>query len=295
MLRGQVCRALAVLAATGTVHAATPLWWDTDYARRFNVAVTTGPSAPDRGYAGYTVRIAPLDTQSLVAAGELQSDCADLRITYYDGIAWQDLPRHVIGCNSADTDIRFALPADIASGATDDNYYLYYANAAAGTAPPMSEDNVYLWFDDASTDRSAAYIRGRIDNWHGTGWDDSLGWNAGGYYVYDNGDNFTSGYRRNMTNGTSTLKPSFFTPAVIHSTSRPASCCAAQMSLAVRAAKVPIPTTPAIGASTRVAPRPATHTTVTSCPATARRRPSTAPIRPILLPTCGAARLSPPG
>lgn len=210
MLYRQVCGALAVMASAGTVQAATPLWWDTDFARRFNVAVTTGPSAPDRGYAGYTVRIAPLDTQSLIAAGELQSNCADLRMTYYDGIAWQDLPRHILGCNTADTDIRFALPADIASGATDDNYYLYYGNAAAGAAPAMSEDNVYLWFDDASTDRSAAYTRGRIDSWHGTGWDNSLSWNAGGYYVYDNGDNFTSGYRRNIDERDVYVEAEFF-------------------------------------------------------------------------------------
>jgi hypothetical protein len=44
-------------------------------------------------------------------------------------------------------------------------------------------------------DRSAQYVRGRIDNWHGSGWDDSLVWDSSGYYTYDTGDSFTSGYR----------------------------------------------------------------------------------------------------
>ena len=211
MLQRQFCRVLAtVFVACGTAHAATPLWWDTAYASRFNVAVTAGPNAPDRGYTGYTARVVTLDTQALIAAGELQSDCADLRITYYNGIAWQDLPRHVINCNSATTDIRFALQNDIGSGNTDDNYYLYFDNASAGPAPAMSETNVYLWFDDASVDRSASYVRGRLDNWHGSGWDDSLTWNPGGYYQYDNGDNFTSGYRRNIDERDVYVEAEFF-------------------------------------------------------------------------------------
>ena len=78
----------------------------------------------------------------------------------------------------------------------DDDYYLYFDNAAPGALPAMSETNVYLWYDDATIDRSGSYTRGRIDAWHGSGWDDSLAWNAAGYYDYDNGDNFTSGYRR---------------------------------------------------------------------------------------------------
>ena len=93
--------------------------------------------------------------------------------------------------------MRIALAADIAAGATDDDYYLYYGNPAPATpVPSLSETNVYLWYDDASVDRSASYLRGRIDNWHGSGWDDSLAWNAAGYYEYDNGNNFTSGYMR---------------------------------------------------------------------------------------------------
>ena len=183
---------IACLLVSGSVSAATLLWWDTNYALRFNIDVAVGGNSPDKGYAGYTARIISLDTQSLIVAGEMLADCSDLRITYYDGLAWQELPRHVLNCNSASTDIRFMLAADIPANGSDDNYYLYYNNAAPAAVLPLTTTNVYLWYDDASIDRSGQYVRGRIDNWHGSGWDDSLAWNAAGYYTYDNGE--CSGY-----------------------------------------------------------------------------------------------------
>ena len=187
---------LAILLAGGSALAATNLWWDTSYLLRFNIDVSTGANSPDKGYSGYTARIVVLDTATLIAGGDLQADCSDLRITYYDGLSWQELPRHVLNCNSATTDIRFMLAADIPASSNDDNYYLYYSNPSPAALPAMSTTNVYLWYDDASIDRSGQYVHGRVDNWHGNGWDDSLAWNAAGYYAYDTGNNFTSGYRR---------------------------------------------------------------------------------------------------
>ncbi len=188
---------LLVAGAVSSAEAATTLWWDTAYRDRFNIAVNTGPVSPDRGYDGYTARIPALDTAALISAGLMQADCDDLRILYYDGLGWVELPSHVLDCNSAQTDIRFMLTADIAASAVDDNYYLYHNNPAAGAGPGLNETNVYLWFDDASINRQAAYVRGRVDPWHGTGWDDSL-IHVGNAYRYNNGDNFTSGYRRNV-------------------------------------------------------------------------------------------------
>lgn len=178
--------------------AATTLWWDSGYLRRFEVDVTAGANLPDKGYVGYTARIPLLDTATLIASGQMQADCSDLRLTYYDGLGWQELPRHVLNCNTATTDVRFALVTNIAANGNDDNYYLYYSNAAPAALPAMTETNVYLWFDDASIDRSGSYVHGRVDNWHGNDWDDSLAWNAGGYYTYDNGNDTTSGYRRTV-------------------------------------------------------------------------------------------------
>ena len=187
---------LAGVFAGAAVQAATTLWWDLDYLRRFEVSVVSGTNVPDKGYISYTARVATLDTATLIAAGQMQADCSDLRLTFFNGLGWQELPRHVLNCNSAANDLRFALQADIAANGADDNYYLYYDNSAPAALPAMTPTNVYLWFDDASTDRSASYTRGRIDPWHGNGWDNSLAWNPGGYYTYSNGDNFSSGYRR---------------------------------------------------------------------------------------------------
>lgn len=190
--------------------AATSLWWDVSYLLRFNVDVSTGANSPDKGYNAYTARIAALDTATLIAAGEMQANCNDLRIAYYDGISWTELPRHVLNCNSATTDIRFALAADIPASSSDDNYYLYYSNPGAGAPAAVTPTNVYLWYDDATIDRSASYIRGRIDPWHGNGWDNSLAWSAGGYYNFDNGDNFSSGYRRDIDERDVYLEAEFF-------------------------------------------------------------------------------------
>jgi hypothetical protein len=189
---------VTALPAVESAFGATTLWWDTDYADRFEIDVTTGANVPDKGYVGYTARIATLDTQTLIAAGDMQADCSDLRMTYYNGISWQQLPRHVLNCNTASTDIRFALVVDIAASSNDDNYYLYYNNSSPAALPAMTETNVYLWFDDATIDRSGSYIRGRIDPWHGNNWDNSLVWNAAGYYTYDTGNDNTSGYRRDV-------------------------------------------------------------------------------------------------
>ena len=174
------------------------MWWDTAYADRIEIDVTTGANVPDKGYVGYTARVAVLDTQALIAAGDMQADCSDLRMTYYNGIAWQELPRHVINCDGPTTDVRFSMVVDIPASSNDDNYYLYYNNSTPAALPAMTITNVYLWYDNASIDRSGSYIRGRIDAWHGNGWDNSLAWDAAGYYTYDDGDNFTSGYRRDV-------------------------------------------------------------------------------------------------
>ena len=99
---------LCCYLASAPVLAATSLWWDTNYQLRFNVDVSVGAAAPDKGFNGYTARILALDTQALIAAGEMQADCSDLRITYYNGLTWQDLPRHILNCNTPSTDIRFA-------------------------------------------------------------------------------------------------------------------------------------------------------------------------------------------
>jgi hypothetical protein len=168
--------------------------WD-DYLYSEQLTVTTGPTAPDKRYNGYTVRLASFDTSTLISEGKMQSDCSDLRVVKDNGGSLVEVDRHLIDCNTTASDIRFMLQADIADSSTDTSYYLYYGNPSAGAPNPVTTTNVYRWYDDASTNRLASYTRGRIDAWHGTGWDNNMNWNASGYYSFSNGDNFTSGYR----------------------------------------------------------------------------------------------------
>ncbi len=151
------------------------------------LVVTTGAVHPDKGYAGYTVRL-------VVKRADLTgiaTDCADVRVMHGSTA----LARHVARCDT-DVDLRFALPADLPNASAWREVALVYGEG--GSAPPGSPlgTSVYLWWDDASSDLTAAYVHGRMDQWLSTGHDDSLAWNATGYYTYDTQDDSQSGYRR---------------------------------------------------------------------------------------------------
>lgn len=172
-------------------------WWDPAYRLRVPLAVTTGPVAPDGGYAGYTARLVGLDTATLIAREELRADCHDLRVVRWSGGGWSEIDRHLIGCTGA-ADLRFALAADLAPGTTDVSYYLYLGNPAAGAPAALRTTNVYLWYDDGRVDRSASYDRGRFDSWGSTNtWVDTLTW-AEGAYGYLRADDQVSSYRRRV-------------------------------------------------------------------------------------------------
>ena len=206
----QISLILFLLIYFSSLNAATLVWWDANYLYRYNIDVVTGANTPDKGYVDYTVRIAALDTATLISNGQMQSDCDDLRILFFNGTSYHEIERHVIACNSTATDIRFALANNIPASSSDDNYYLYYGNLTAGAPTALTTTNVYLWYDDASVNRSTSYTHGRIDAWHGTGWDDSLVHNPAGYYTYNTGDNFTSGYRRAVDERDVYIEAEFF-------------------------------------------------------------------------------------
>ena len=184
---------LGVMLYSGQAFAQT--WWDTTYGKRLPVTVTTGSSMPDKGYQGYTARLATLDTASLIGASELQADCDDLRLVYWNGSTNTEIPRHLINCNSATSDIRFSLQVAQTASSSDSGYYFYYDNASASSPPAVTATNVYLWYDDGSTNLLASYDQGRGDPWHGVAWQDSFAHDTNGYYTYDNGDNYTDSFR----------------------------------------------------------------------------------------------------
>ena len=92
------CQFMAVPVGAGADDAAGRLpWWDAAWAFRRPLAVAAGPKPPLGGYDGYTVRLAGVDTAALIAAGKLRAGCEDLRVLRWDGAAWTELPRHLLG------------------------------------------------------------------------------------------------------------------------------------------------------------------------------------------------------
>ena len=178
---------------SGDTGVHTPPWWDAAYAHRRQLTVTTGPVHPDKGYAGYTVRLASFDPRGLTA---LDASCDDLRVAAWNGTAWTELARHLIGCGTGAGDLRFALPVEVGDQAVYGAAYLYYGNAGAAASAAADGTAVYLWWDPATRDRRKDYVHGRMDAWLASGYDDSLQWNAQGYYTYDTRDDSQSSYRR---------------------------------------------------------------------------------------------------
>ncbi|UCD25219.1 MAG: DUF11 domain-containing protein [Gemmatimonadota bacterium] len=169
--------------------------WPVGYTLRRQITVTTGPTTPVNGYQGYTVRITGFDSASEIAAGEMRADGNDLRVFYWDGASWIDVPRIVTGINTADTHIIFQCQAGIPASSSDANYYMYYGNAGAGLPPAVTRTNVYLWQDDFSTDPFSGvgrYTLARAVDVHGNRYR-APSYSAAGQNVrFNTNDNFGS-------------------------------------------------------------------------------------------------------
>ena len=169
-------------------------WWNGSYVYRQQATVSTGASSPLNGYNGYSVQLV-IDTATLVTGSKLQADCDDLRIIFWNGASNLELDRDLYGCNAASTEVWFRLQANIGASASDSSYYVYYGNAAA-VSPPANRSNVYLHYNDWSTDRLSEYVVGRLDDWHGTGTYTGFTYDAGnGRVNFDTGNNFNGGLR----------------------------------------------------------------------------------------------------
>lgn len=187
-------------------------WWNDAWQARRPLIVSTGANTPANGYQGYTVRLAGLDTAAMISANALQGDCDDLRVVRHEpGGGFTEIDRHVIDCNSGATEVRFMLAADMAANSQDIGYFLYHDNAAANAAAALDTSNVYLWWDDASSDRLSEYVSGRLDTWGSTnGWVESQPWDAEGYYAYTLGDDLVSNFRRPVNERDVYIEAEFF-------------------------------------------------------------------------------------
>ena len=119
---------IAVAHEACVITTTQTTWWDSAFFYRQPLTLTVG--SPLAYTPGVTQVVSvTLDTESLIAAGEMQASGQDVRIVYREADGWRELPHHLEGLNGVTTTITFPIRADINS--TDHDYYLYYGHAAA--------------------------------------------------------------------------------------------------------------------------------------------------------------------
>lgn len=176
-------------------------FWSAEYNYRKQLTITNN-IASTLG-SSYTVLLT-LDTASLVTSGKMLSSGNDLRIVNWNGSSFVEIDREIIGMNTNSTQIWFRTQAGIGPSATDTNYYMYYGNPSAQN-PPEGRSNVYLWFDDFSTNTTNNYdVDRHADDWHGAStniykpyWD-----SANNAVYFDTGDNYAGDWMPNAINET---------------------------------------------------------------------------------------------
>jgi uncharacterized repeat protein (TIGR01451 family) len=169
--------------------------WPAGYSIRRPITITTGPNSPAGGYAGYTVRLTGFDTASEVAEGDMRADGNDLRIFYWTGTGWVEVPRLATGFGSADTHVIFKLQTDIPANSANTDHYIFYGNPGAGAPEALSSTNVYLWYDDFASDPflgAPRYTRAKAVDIHGADYVLPLYDAVNGRVIWDTGDNATA-------------------------------------------------------------------------------------------------------
>lgn len=148
LVRMWLAAVLASLLVTSFAHAAAPTgaWWNTNFPYRYKISIAAGASALA---TGYSVALDEFNHASEVAGTHSLANGNDVRVVYWNGSAWIELNRVLdsqSSWNTAGPQIWFKTQAAITLGATDDNYYIYYGDLAAGT-PPADENQVFALFD----------------------------------------------------------------------------------------------------------------------------------------------------
>ncbi len=135
------------LAAPRAEGAAPPgQWWNAAYSERLNITVTAGTTAAPTDYSMYVT----IDHARMVSTGRSLASGDDVRVVYWNGGGWVELDRLLDDQSSWNTwrmGLWFRTQAAIPANTTDDNYYIYYGNPAAG-APPTDWTMVFLFYDD---------------------------------------------------------------------------------------------------------------------------------------------------
>jgi hypothetical protein len=120
-------------------------WWDEMWKYRKSVPISSSNSTTQEDYQ---VLIDSLDTSSLITAGKMQSDCADIRFITADGF---NLDYSIVGntCNTTDTEIWVQVDTIPNGGKT---IYMYYGNMHADAA--SSEENTFSY----DSEKNVGYV-----------------------------------------------------------------------------------------------------------------------------------------
>lgn len=121
--------------------SAEAAWFNDNWSYRQSIALTYSSTALTDFQVSFT-----LNTSSLIAAGKLQSDCDDLRVTTVDGTiipVWIDgSTSQSTGCNQTGTVVWTKIPAI----SSDMTLYVYYGNPTAITTE--DGEKVFTFYDD---------------------------------------------------------------------------------------------------------------------------------------------------
>jgi len=165
-------------------------WWDADYQYRRLITVTNNLATALA--IGYSVRLT-INTTSLVSDGKMLSNGNDLRVCYWNStsLSWKELDRDLVDMDSAYTQVWWKTQKAISGGQKDSNFYIYYGNPLS-EGPPANRSNVYVWFDDFSTDTLADYDRAKWVDIHGDNYVAPIYDAANERVRFDTGDNYAS-------------------------------------------------------------------------------------------------------
>lgn len=117
-------------------------FWDMDWQYKRRITITNNNAGVILKDNNNAIKIR-LTTELGVKA---DANCNDVRIVKGEVL---ELDRNIFGNCQSDANIYFELPTQIAAGGTDNNYWIYYGNAAA--AAPTNPANLSLTGLDSTT------------------------------------------------------------------------------------------------------------------------------------------------
>jgi hypothetical protein len=140
-------------------------WYNNSWNYRKKITITENSNLTSTNY--------PVKFTVDFVIDKMKSDFSDLRFTENDGATLLDyyIESYV---DSTSAEVWVVIPSITASSTLE--IYMYYDNSAATNIGDI--DNVYIFRDDASSDRNTEYIRGSGA---------TLNYNSGGYYSFVGG------------------------------------------------------------------------------------------------------------